>query len=245
MEELLTYRITWFSFLLWSALIIGGYIVLQSANRLWPSVSLGQNLKGRIKQALHYALIIYEPAGIVFVGSLFVLWNPPVHGSIIGVLLLVGFPHIKNYVSGRIVRFDQAVTSGIQLRTGEVKGIVAGLGNMGLQLKTNEGMFYITYSSLLADGYTLLSGDEVGGFYHLRIIALEKDKEGAESPSLMDLLAVTPYLDWNHKPEWIPPGGAREHPEARVLLREENHLYELRDLMKEWGYQCRLVKEKQ
>lgn len=245
MDELLNYRITWFSFLLWAALITGGHLLLQSANRLWPGVPPGKGLRGRIKQVLHYILMVYEPVAVIVTGSLFVMWNPLLHGGILAVLMLVGFPHVKNFVSGRIARFNLAITPGVQLRTGEVKGIVAGLGNLGLQLKTNEGIFFITYSSLLANGYTLLSGEEVGGFYHLRISTLSEENEGVPAAApIMDLLAFTPYLDWNHKPEWIPASGGREHPEVRVLLREENHLYELIELMKEWGYHGRLIDEK-
>ena len=244
MEELRINHISWINFFLLSAALLGGYLLLRRAGSLWPGLEAGRGFRGRIKQAAHFLLAVYEPAAILIAGGAFVLVSPLLHGALLLLLFLAGFSHVRNYVSGRIVRFNGTVSPGSRLQTREVRGIVSRLGNLGLHLKTGDGLFFIAYSRLLADGFTLIAGEEMGGFFLLRISAGEADKKALLSPvQLMDLLASAPYVDGRHKPELIPPETGNEYLDARVLLREENHLFELIQLMKEWGLDCRMVDE--
>lgn len=244
MEEILNYRISWLQFFLSAAALLAPYLVLRFSNRLWPGAVAGTGIKGRTKQVLHYLLTLYEPFLILVITGLFVLVNPVLHGAMVLVLFLAGFSHVRNYISGRIVRFDGNIHPGGQLQSRDMQGIVARLGNLGLHLKTVDGLYYISYSKLLTDGYTLLSGEEMGGFFRLQVKPLEEEAapESTVAP-LSDLLATTPYLDWNHPPEWIPGREAQAGPQVRVLLRDEQHLEELIQLMREWGYGCELVGE--
>jgi hypothetical protein len=54
----------------------------------------------------------------------------------------------------------------------------------------------------------------------------------------MNLLASTPYLDMQFKPELSVSG---ETIQARVLLKEENHLNALLPLIEDWGYQAKVI----
>ncbi len=244
MEEILTYRISWWHFLLSTAALLAPYFVLRFSNRLWPGTARGLGMKGRIKEWLHYLLTLYEPFILLVITGLFVLVNPPLHGAMVLVLFLAGFSHVRNYISGRIVRFDESMNPGVQLQSRDMQGIISRLGNLGLHLKTLDGLYYISYSRLLADGYTLLSGEEMGGFYRLQVKTLQEDENALRTTTqLGDLLATTPYLDWNHPPEWIPVTETGAPLQVRVLLREEQHLVELMQLMNEWGYGCEVVVE--
>jgi len=244
MEEILTYRISWWQFLLSTAALLAPYLVLRFSNRLWPRAVSGNSIKGRIKQALHYLLTLYEPFVILVIAGLFTLVNPFLHGMMLLILFLAGFSHVRNYISGRIVRFDEGINPGVQLQSRDIQGIVGRLGNLGLHLKTHDGLYYISYSKLLADGYTLLSGEEVSGFYRLQVKALDEAANASRTTTqLSDLLATTPYIDWNHPPEWLLHKEAESMPQVRILLREEQHLPELIQLMHEWGYACEVVGE--
>lgn len=242
MEEILSYRISWWNFLLSTAVLLLPYFVLRFSNRLWPGAVRGVGIKGRIREGVHYLLTLYEPFILLVIAGLFVLVNPVLHGAMVLVLFLAGFSHVRNYISGRIVRFDESMNPGVQLQSRDMQGIISRLGNLGLHLKTLDGLYYISYSKLLADGYTLLSGEEMGGFFRLQIKTWQEGEEASRAAAqLGDLLATTPYLDWNHPPEWIPAMEAGTPPEVRVLLREEQHLAELMQLMNEWGYGCEVV----
>jgi len=88
----------------------------------------------------------------------------------------------------------------------------------------------------MTDGYMLLSGEEVGGFYQLNIQPNEPDEKIDYSTQLLDLLTTTPYLDWNHRPQLLPSKDTSKTIKARVVVKEESHLHDLITLIQEWGY---------
>jgi hypothetical protein len=161
---------------------------------------------------------------------------------LVALLVFAGFSHVKNYMSGRFIHLDRSVTKGKRLKTGQVTGVISRLGNLGLHLQTPDGPHHISYVTLLNEGYTLVSGEESGGFCHLRITLAEDQNDKLNARLFSDLLVTTPYLDWNHRPEIIHD--ADETPgnlEAKFLLKDEKYLHDLRRLMKEWVFLCQTV----
>ena len=83
---------------------------------------------------------------------------------------------------------------------------------------------------------------EIGGFYHLELSPKDTlDNVSSHRVHLLDLFATAPYVDWHHKPEIFQDDVQENQLEARVLIKEESHLHELVALIKEWGYNCKLV----
>ena len=241
MEAITGFRVSWPGLLLLGLALLAFYFVLRIVYRLVAGASVSSRLLTASRQLLRSALLLYEPLAILGWSAFFVFINPPLHALLLGVLFLGGYPHIRNYVSGRLIRLGHAIIPGKKLRSGEVQGVVSRLGNLGLYLQADDGRHYLSYSHLLSDGYTLLSGEDVSGVYHLSVT-----QEGEEPPAnyaqkLMDILATTPYLDWNHKPEWITDGTLDNRLELRVVLKQDGHLRELIQLLDELGFSCRVV----
>ena len=237
----MSYRVSWLGLLSLGLGLLVFYFVLRLAYRLVAGSSVSSHLLTATRRMLRSTLLLYEPLAILGWSAFFVFINPALHSLLLGVFVLGGYPHLRNYLSGRLIRLGHNITFGTKLRSGGVQGVVSKLGNLGLYLQADDGRHYLSYARLLSEGYTLLSGEDVSGVYHLAV-----EQEGEEPPArfatkLIDLLATTPYLDWNHKPEWIADGTAGNHHEFRVVLKQEGHLRELMQLLEELGYSCRVV----
>ncbi|MCB0581624.1 MAG: hypothetical protein KDD10_20230 [Phaeodactylibacter sp.] len=241
MEAITSFRVSWLGLLTLGAALLAFYSVLRLAYQLVLGTSVSSRLLRGAQRLLRGALLLFEPLAIMAWSAFFVFINPGLHALLLGVLVLGGYPHIRNYISGRMIRLGHAIVPGKKLRSSDVQGVVSKLGNLGLYLQADDGRHYLSYARLLSDGYTLLSGEDVSGVYQLIV-----QPDGDETPDgfavkLMDILATSPYLDWNHKPEWIADGGLDNQFELRVVLKQEGHLRELRQLLKELGYACRVV----
>ena len=90
----------------------------------------------------------------------------------------------------------------------------------------------------MAEGFTQSSGEEVGGFYKLKVSSKEDNKKN-DLLKLKDLMVTTPYLDWNYQPTFTETD--KNAYQVRLMVREEGHLQDLVRLVEEWGYECQLV----
>jgi len=135
-------------------------------------------------------LVFYEPIVVLLLLSAFVLVNPPFHGMLAALVVIGSFTHIKNYISGRIMQLDKNITVGNRINVDKQKGVISDMGRLGLKLKTEKGTQYFNYSKLMADGYLLLSGEEIGGFHRLKIIPKEPKEKVNYQLRLMDMFAA-------------------------------------------------------
>lgn len=236
-------QFTWGEWLTFGLVLLAVYIILIFIAELLQRSSILGQWQSPLEQVLQRILLIYEPLVVLLLGGVFVLINPVLHGLIIGTLFIGTFAHIRNYICGILVQFDNDIKEGNRLKTHATSGIIAHTNRIGLKLRTNKGLHFINYSKLLEEGYMLLSGEEVGGFYALKITPLENEDKINHSTRLLDLLTTAPYLDRRHKPELLPPLATNDPINVRIMVKEERHLYDLVTLIKEWGYQCKLTKK--
>ena len=117
-------------------------------------------------------------------------------------------------------------------------GVLLIWGRIGLKLRTDNGLQFVNYSKLVAEGYTLLSGKEISGIYNINVTTA--GDQPFDSEELMDLWASTPYIDWSHSPD-IQAGNNSNQINLHVLVKEESHLHDFIKLMEELGYQCKLT----
>lgn len=243
MENLLSVQFSWGYLLRSILLLLVLYFALQFISRILQRAAFLGRWQTPAQKVVRYLILVFEPLAIIWVGGIFVLINPVFHGLLLALLFLSAFTHLRNYIAGRVIQLDQYIERGSRLRAGTVEGVVLELGRLGLQLQTKEGLYQLTYGKLLDGGYTLLSGDEIGGFYHLKITPKDPEAKTRHLQHLQQLLVTAPYLDWSHKPELTALEEEEQKLEARVLVREENHLHDLMALIREWGYQCVLHDE--
>ncbi|MFT4762367.1 MAG: hypothetical protein ACI9XO_000742 [Paraglaciecola sp.] len=241
MEEILTTKASWGNLFIIAIGLLFFYFALKFFNRIVQRAAFLRVFQGLIQRVIRYLLLLYEMLVIIILGSVFILINPFYHGILLAVILLIGFSHIKNYVSGRMIKLANEIKKGSSLQTNKMEGIVVGMNRLGLNLKTKEGIHFIQYNELMSNGYTILAGEDIGGFYELKITAKEEDTKINHVTHVLDLLITAPYLDWHHKPEVMVNNQNPNDLEAKVLVREEAHVHELVALIKEWGYGCRIA----
>lgn len=237
MTEFFEIQFTW-----WYLLKAAGWLVvvnfLLRASERWLAFGkigrfqMGARFRRVLQSGVKLATTLFEPVAALLLGGIFIFINPAVHGSVVALLLVAGFSSLKNYVNGRILLLNSSVTGASRIETsGGEGGVIANWGRLGLDLRSDKGLRYIPYSTLLEQGYTLVSGEDVGKICRLRFTLSEEGE--AMASKLPGLLAATPYLDHNHRPELKPlPGNAFE---AALLLRDEKYLPDLVKLLGEWG----------
>ncbi len=239
MEYLLESRFTWSRLLVVAIGLAILYFLLRFAKQILTNTNYLGELRLPLLKTVSRTLLFYEPIVLLILISVFVLIRPPLHGLWAMLLIIGGFSHIRNYISGRILQMDQGITLGNQLLAGQQKGVISEIGRLGLQLKSGEGIHHVSYSHLLSQGFTQSSGEEVGGLHRLIINPTEDNNHPNHLTHLKDLLTTTPYIDWNYQPSFNEGKGAAIH--ANVMVREEGHFRDLVRLIEEWGYDCQVV----
>ncbi|MEL6924998.1 MAG: hypothetical protein AAFO94_13195 [Bacteroidota bacterium] len=234
---------TWFDFLVTAGLLAVLYLGLQFAFRLVENSTLFGRARPVLRNILYYMLLLFEPLVIVLLVITFIFINPPFHGLLVGVLFVLGFRQIRDYFSGRIVLLDNTISIGSRLSVNGDAGLITQTERLGLKLRNKNGLKYVNYSRLLTDGYTLLSGEQVGGFYELKISKTSEGEQFQGTHQLLDQLTTVPYLDFNHRPDLRWSADQPNQIQARLMIREERHLSEFFNLLREWGYTYKIAKK--
>lgn len=240
--EQLLHQVSWGEFLLVALALAVVYFVLFEIQQLTKHSSFSGRYQNQFQEVFRKTFVVFELLSIVTLASVFVWINPWLHGSIMVFLIIGSWRYLRSYISGRWIHFDHAIVEGTELKTANLQGIVSTLGRVKLHLQTNEGLHHLSYNRLLDEGYTLVSGEKIGGFYHLALSPKETNTSIYNHRlHLLDLFATAPYVDWHHKPELFQDEAVENQLDAKILIKEESHLHELIALIKEWGYHCKLV----
>ena len=181
MEYFFTPAITWETFGSVAMVLLGTFLLIKLLQR---KLHDGLYLRGAdriVRKLVRVSILALDPIFLLAAIGLFVAVWPAVHGLI--ALLVVGFAFrpIREYVSGRVVRFDRATAIGHHLIAERTRGVINGFGLTGLYLQQEEGRTRIPYTTLLREGYTVATDPEVSAYYHLLITLQEtEDREERE-----------------------------------------------------------------
>lgn len=233
MEKVFTPQFSWIYLGITALILLVVYFLLKFLLRLTQQTTLFKRNRFYLKSTMEWVLLIFEPLALFILAGIFVFINPVFHGFLIGLLLIPGFQHLRNYESGKIIQASKSLTLGKKLKSKGIQGIIARVGRLGLELQSDEGLHFVPYRQLLSQGYTLVSGQEIGSFHQVAITPKEGNTQTHHEKHLFNLLISSPYLDVNFKPEIGKNGEAIE---ARVLLKEESYFPHLIALIDEWGY---------
>ncbi|MFK7924707.1 MAG: hypothetical protein AB8H47_22305 [Bacteroidia bacterium] len=240
MEALFTSRLSWVQWLLIAGGLLALYFLIQLLYRLTRRTTILGGAQARIKELFFALQLLFEPMALIVLSISFVFIHPLFCGSFVLLLFLVGFNQFRNYLGGKLVQLNHMLEAGRRLRFQNLNGIISDMGLLGLYMQTREGRHFVSYAQLLTQGYTIVSGTEIGGYYQLKIQNPEKETLIQNSDDLMDILTSLPYLDWNFKPEI-----SEEDPgwyKVKLLVREELHLRELLSLIEERGLLSSLIR---
>ncbi|PPK88729.1 hypothetical protein CLV84_1700 [Neolewinella xylanilytica] len=234
MEYRLLPLFNWMDLLLGAVVLYGVYVLLYLLRDRLGKTKRPEGFRARAFNVLAAALLLYEPTAALVLIVIFVFINPGVHGLVTLLIVAAGFSRLRDYLSGRIVLFTPLISVGKRMKTERYTGVISRINRIGLYLQTGEGLHFVNYTSLLTQGYSLITGKDIGGYYQLVLTPPEDREDPLEE--LADRLTTTPYLDRSFRPELAYAEYGQDRIHARLSVREEKHLTELLALLQEWGY---------
>ena len=240
MSPLLYSYFSWTDLLLAALLLYAIYALLYLLKGRLERTKRVEGFRAGAYRVVAPLLLLYQPITVLVLAMIFVFINPVLHGTILLLVVAAGFSRIRDYLSGRIILFNPLVTVGKRMRTEKSKGVISRISLIGLYLQTGEGLHFINYTTLLTEGYSLITGKDIGGYYQLHLTPPADAEEPLQS--LADRLTTTPYLDRSFRPELTYAGREQQRINARLSVREEKHLTELLSLLSEWGYPATIAK---
>ena len=243
MEAFNMEQFTWLNLLTISLILIAFYFLLLLSSRLLPLFRRRNNLIDFFQWLINIFILIYEPLTVGIIASYFVLINPLYHGIIMGLILLLGFNHLRNYFNGRIVLITKNIKLGQKIKIKNQVGIVVLMDRLTFQMKTSNGIQTLGYSSLFEDGFMLMSGEKVGGYYNLVIDPMEEGKSKNILDNVLDLLATAPYIDHSLPIVLEPISDQLSTVRTMLIVKEDNHLSHLITLLRENDFDCKIVKK--
>ncbi len=234
---------TWGNFITVAIVLIATYFILRFIKIMLDKADFLGAFQSNVKRIVNSILLVYELIVILILGASFILIHPVFNGLLLGFMAVVAFPHIRKYLSGRIIQFDNVVKIGKRLSFQNKTGQIADTGRLGIKLRTTKGLHFIDYSRLLNEGFTILSGEEVSGLYQLEIAHKAPEERKNYRIILHDLLASAPYIDWTQKPQIVQSNSNPNQFKASVTVKDDNQLHELISLIQERGFSCKLSKK--
>ncbi|MBB4080690.1 hypothetical protein GGR28_003325 [Lewinella aquimaris] len=240
MTPLLQPHFGWTDLLFAVLLLYGSYALLLMVRDRLQKTKRAEGFRAGAYRIIAPFLLLYEPLTALVLTVIFVFIDPLLHGLLLLIVVVAGFSRLRDYLSGRIVLFNPLIGVGKRMRTDRHKGVISRIGRIGLYLQTGEGLHFINYTTLLTEGFSLITGKDIGGYYQLEM----PHPEGISHPlrHLADQLTTTPYLDRSFKPDLAFAGKDQQRIHARLSVREEKHLSELLTLFNEWGYPATIAK---
>ncbi len=243
MEQLLEYQFTYWhmaKLVLWFGVI---YILLRIIRRFLAIDKLSKTqltgaFRRSLSQIVERILILFEPAFIISILTIFVFINPLLHGLGILVVIIAGFPSINNYINGRFLLLNSAMSGATQIETSLGGGSIFRKGRTGVYIQTPDGLQHVPYSMLVKTGYTLISGDKIGQLVHLEIKA--KDESSTPFKKLRGILLSNPYLDLRQAPHFESIDDDKYVLTA--MMRETKYITNFMDVIREWGWHCKEIR---
>jgi len=125
---------------------------------------------GTVRKYIHVCLIMLNPIALLVLAAIFVAIWPLAHGLMMGLLVLFGFRYIRDYVSGKILRFDRSMQQGRTVQTHMGTGSISSFGLTALFLQQEDGRSRVGFTDLLEHGYTVKGNSERGGYFRLEVV---------------------------------------------------------------------------
>jgi len=242
LDHLFELNYTWTDLFLLIVVLGLFYLLLFFIRRIIPSLSFLGRLRSPFRKFLDKVIILYEPLAILLITAVFVMIKPGFHGLMVGALTLFSLDHVRNYFQGRLYLTNSTLKVGRRIKVNGSEGVIVKLGRFGVDVRTDEGLSFLPYQTLIKNGYVMSSGDKIGGYYHLTISPEEDDESKTVLSDVTHLLISSPYVDGDHKPEITRSLTQTGEINIKLLVKEESHLHDLISLLREHGYTSVITK---
>lgn len=226
---------SWLKFGILLAFLALIFLAIQLIIFILENLSRQSSVSSRIIAALNFILEHVEPVIILIVLAYFLSINLVFHSLLLIVLVIGGYRQIRDYITGKALRYGGSLRIGNRLTIGDLSGEVGAMNRFGFQLKENEIVHYIHYAKLYDQGFSVQAQDAFRGFYALEIA---KPTGGMDLSDLTSLIFNSPFTD-NHS-EIKPIDYTPEANKVRmsIHLRNETHLDDLKAYLEQKGYEC-------
>ena len=161
---------------------------------------------GTVRKYIRIFLIMLNPVALLVLAAIFVAIWPLAHGLMLGLLVLFGFRYIRDYLSGKILRFDRGMQQGRTVQTHVGTGTISSFGLTALFIQREDGRSRVGFTDLLQQGYTVTGSSERGGYFRLEVVPNKVPSPGDEeidkcllnsdqlSRKLIQALTDNPYV---------------------------------------------------
>ena len=133
---------------------------------------------GPVRAFLRLFLLAFAPLAATTILVAFVAVYPLLFGPAALLIIALAWRPIRDFVSGRVLRFDRNVTLGRRLAYRSGIATVARFGVTGLYLEGEGGRARVPYSKLLRAGYTVAGDPMRGGYFSLEVTLPADPGEG-------------------------------------------------------------------
>ncbi len=218
------------------------YLLLLFLRRIIPSLSFLGRLRSSFRKFLDKVISLYEPLVVLVVVGVFIMIKPGFHGLMIGALGLFTLDHVRNYFQGRLYLTNNTLQVGRRIKVDGSEGVIVKLGRFGVDVRTDEGLLFLPYQTLIKQGYVMSSGEKIGGYYHLTITQMESEEATPSLSEVSNIIISSPFVDGDHKPKITRSLSDPEEINIKLLVKEESHLHDLISLLSEHGYKSVITK---
>lgn len=228
---------TWLELIFAIGITVGVYHIIKLIRNLQWSTLFSEITQSHIRRVLDIVLLLFEPIALLILLAILVGIHPRIIGPLMMIVLLIGYHHLRNYVSRLMILIDGRLHIDSHVRSGDHGGRVKKIGRLNLELQSSKGIHVLSYLRLWSDGYTISEGDKISRLYTIYLIPSEDIRKTNHETRISDRLAESPYVDWATRPDIVYSDVQGEPIKLRLLLRDKNYLDEIASLLMSWGYE--------
>ncbi|MFT7121542.1 MAG: hypothetical protein ACJAZ9_001721 [Neolewinella sp.] len=237
--ESLAPSLNWGNFVKLAILLGIVHLVLRLLPLVIRAISLSDLAKKWWLKTISMLQVVYEPLALLVLAISLLFINPVLHSIVLGVILMLGWGPIRNFIAGRFLQATTELAIGQEINYRDIQGTIQSLNAFSLNLQTENGTRVVQYHQLQETGFTIQRGARISGFHEF-VLHQEGDSPMSQE-ALSNYLFNCPYLDWSFEPEIKAVDIVQNGFQIRVLIEEESYLNNFKVLIGEWGY---VIKEK-
>ncbi len=187
------------------------------------------------RNVFQFILDHIEPFIILILLGYFISIHYTLHTLIILFLAVGGYRQIRDYITGKALKYNGALVNGSHISIGDVDGEIGDLKRLGVQVKAKDATHFYSYARLYDKGFTIYANDAFGGYYPLSVSMTGED---INTSRLRSIIMNSPYSDEFSPVRVDDSESDSNNVNLSVHLRKAVHLEDLKLLLRSKGYKC-------
>ncbi|RMA58594.1 hypothetical protein [Ulvibacter antarcticus] len=170
------------------------YWIFKFLTEVFVKLSRKSSTKKLIRKISTHFLTLYIPLAVLLLIISFIRIDYIVHGIIFLAAGIIGFPYIRNYLNGILIKLNPLIETGTQISTGDFKGEITELLALGAILKVPKGKHFVNYSEIQQHGFSILYKEDDAILKSIYISEAVSEKE------ILDLMFDNPMVNFSKPP---------------------------------------------